>query len=297
MPIPYGTPYRQLDQPFHPANHNIEAMDTMFSTRSVPGAYNGTVERFGSLSILSSLAGKATKIIFKIILILNSKFRGPCLKPLLQTILTRSLSLYSYQKDERAKPGNLLTKLFSFSLPTIKYLSLFPGLFTRIYSSTMLSTSPLSLSCSEVSQWVSQWVSLQPGVSQSVESWQLKLEVGSWGPVTVREPEILGTSTVGSRYQATWLRTLVCVECIHELYKCSINPIINPKPLYSHNNTWQYYLDICHAWNGWYAKDIFRFQARVLRLGCVRVSLYLARLHPLWEVPWPGLCSLMASHR
>jgi hypothetical protein len=29
--------------------------------------------------------------------------------PLLLTILTRSLSLYSYQKDERAKPGNLLT--------------------------------------------------------------------------------------------------------------------------------------------------------------------------------------------
>jgi hypothetical protein len=41
---------------------------------------------------------------------MKSKFRGPCLKPLLLTIPTRPLSLFSYQKDERAKPGNLLTK-------------------------------------------------------------------------------------------------------------------------------------------------------------------------------------------
>jgi hypothetical protein len=51
----------------------------------------------------------------------------------------RSPPLYSYQKDERAKPGNLLTKLCFFSLPTIKRLSLFPGLFTFIYSSTLTS--------------------------------------------------------------------------------------------------------------------------------------------------------------
>jgi hypothetical protein len=74
-------------------------------------------------------------------LILKSKFRGSCPKPLLLTILTGSISLYSYQKDERAKPGKLVTKRCSFSLPTINCLSLFPGIFTFIYSSTILSTS------------------------------------------------------------------------------------------------------------------------------------------------------------
>jgi hypothetical protein len=42
------------------------------------------------------------------------KSRGPSLMPIILTILTSSLS---YQKDERAKPGNLLTKWRSFSLP------------------------------------------------------------------------------------------------------------------------------------------------------------------------------------
>jgi hypothetical protein len=45
--------------------------------------------------------------------------------------------------------------------------------------------------------------------------------------------------------EATWLRTLICVwwwfvRCSHELCKCPINPIINPKPVYSHSIAWQY---------------------------------------------------------
>jgi hypothetical protein len=41
---------------------------------------------------------------------MKSKFRRICLKLLLQTTLTSSLSFYLYQKDERALPGYLLTK-------------------------------------------------------------------------------------------------------------------------------------------------------------------------------------------
>jgi hypothetical protein len=61
---------------------------------------------------------KATNIIFlKIILNLKSKTTGPCFKPMLLTIPTRSLSLYSYQKDERAKPGNFPTRDAVFPSP------------------------------------------------------------------------------------------------------------------------------------------------------------------------------------
>jgi hypothetical protein len=54
-----------------------------------------------------------------------------------------------------------------------------------------------------------------------------------------------GHYIVWSRYQAMWPRTLVCVwkwsaMCSHELYECAINPVINPKPIYSHSNMWQY---------------------------------------------------------
>jgi hypothetical protein len=41
--------------------------------------------------------------------ILKSKLRGPLFQATVLIFLTPSLSLYSYQKDERAKPGNLLT--------------------------------------------------------------------------------------------------------------------------------------------------------------------------------------------
>jgi hypothetical protein len=42
-----------------------------------------------------------------------------CLEPLLITILSSSRSQCPHQKDERAKPGSLLTKLCSFSLPSL----------------------------------------------------------------------------------------------------------------------------------------------------------------------------------
>jgi hypothetical protein len=68
-------------------------------------------------SKLSPIAVKATKIIFPNNTIQQkfrkSKFRCPCPKSLFLTILTPSLSLSSYEKDEREKPGNLLkTTLF-----------------------------------------------------------------------------------------------------------------------------------------------------------------------------------------
>lgn len=47
----------------------------------------------------------------------NQKFRGPSLKPLLPTNLSSSRSVYSYQRDERVKPGNLLTKRYSLLPP------------------------------------------------------------------------------------------------------------------------------------------------------------------------------------
>jgi hypothetical protein len=56
----------------------------------------------------------------------------------------------------------------------------------------------------------------------------------------------MGTSAVKSRYQATAngdcnrLRTLVCawfVKWSNELYKCAINPITNPNPVYNHTHT------------------------------------------------------------
>jgi hypothetical protein len=53
-----------------------------------------------NVSKLGSLPVKATKIIcFKIVLNQKLKLRAPSHKPLLLAILTRSLSLYSYQTD------------------------------------------------------------------------------------------------------------------------------------------------------------------------------------------------------
>jgi hypothetical protein len=57
----------------------------------------------------------------------NSKSRGPCLKPLLLTVITASFLHCPHQKDERAKPGNLLTKRSAFSpCPNVKCVSLLP---------------------------------------------------------------------------------------------------------------------------------------------------------------------------
>jgi hypothetical protein len=59
---------------------------------------------------------------FQTVQFTTSKFPGHCLKPLL-TILTSSLSHCPSQMDGRAKPGNLLAKLYtvsSLSPPQIK---------------------------------------------------------------------------------------------------------------------------------------------------------------------------------
>jgi hypothetical protein len=59
-------------------------------------------------SKLRSLAVKITKVKY-VNTILKSKLRGPLFQATVLIFLTLSLSLYSYQTDERAKPGNLLT--------------------------------------------------------------------------------------------------------------------------------------------------------------------------------------------
>jgi hypothetical protein len=64
-----------------------------------------------------------------------------------------------------------------------------------------------------------------------------------------RQPWSRGTSIVRSHYQAAWLKTLVCVwqwsvRCSHELYKCSIYPVINSKPVFCHTNTCSRIYDI-----------------------------------------------------
>jgi hypothetical protein len=85
----------------------------------------------------------------------------------------------------------------------------------------------------------------------SWESVSLQSAVRVWGwremvaSLQGLEPGSRGTSAVGSRYRSTWLRALVCVQywfvkCSHEPYKCPINPIIYPKPVYSHSIAWQY---------------------------------------------------------
>jgi hypothetical protein len=66
-------------------------------------------------SVHCSLRGPCCTVRINITLI---NFRGPCLKPLLRNNLTSSHSVYSYQRDERAKPGNLLTKRSSL-LPSL----------------------------------------------------------------------------------------------------------------------------------------------------------------------------------
>jgi hypothetical protein len=84
------------------------------------------------------------------------------------------------------------------------------------------------------------------------------LASGSWGKGIVRQPRVRGMFAVGSCYQATAsgdcnrLRTLVCVwqwfvKCNNGLYKCAINPITNPNPIYSHSVTWQW----CQEWLDW----------------------------------------------
>jgi hypothetical protein len=76
----------------------------------------------------------------------KSEFLGPCLKPLLVTIVTTPH--FRSSMDPGPKPENI-TNWCSYSLLTINCLSLFPEIFTFIYCSTTLSTSrALSLSLS-----------------------------------------------------------------------------------------------------------------------------------------------------
>jgi hypothetical protein len=87
----------------------------------------------------------------------------------------------------------------------------------------------------------------------------LLLRAGRWGTGILRESRVRGTSAVGSRYRATAgedrrmkrlfarallncrvcesvivLQLLVVTSCV---YKCSINPITNQYPVYSHTLT------------------------------------------------------------
>jgi hypothetical protein len=55
----------------------------------------------------------------------------------------------------------------------------------------------------------------------------LLLQAGSWGTGIIRESRIMGTSAVEASTRQRLVKT--------------INPIINPNPIYSHSYTWQYY--------------------------------------------------------
>jgi hypothetical protein len=84
----------------------------------------------------------------------------------------------------------------------------------------------------------------------------LLLEAGSWSTWLVRKSRVRGSSAVGSRYQTTventadWediVRAVVnCRVCelakalyllVVTICKCSINPITNPNPVFSHPYT------------------------------------------------------------
>jgi hypothetical protein len=105
---------------------------------------------------------------------------------------------------------------------------------------------------SQLSPWGSSW-----------RKYQLKPAVRVWGwremvaTLREREPGNRGTPSVGSRYQAAWLRPLAYMwywylKCSHELFECPVNPAINPKPVYRHSNAWQHYLIWCdHHNNVW----------------------------------------------
>jgi hypothetical protein len=92
--------------------------------------------------------------------------RGPCLKPPLLTILTSSLLYCHYQRDERAKPGNLLTKLCSFSLPLQQSVSHFSHYF---------SLSPTLLICFHLSFQSSLWTET-PNMEQGCQLLQHVLQ-------------------------------------------------------------------------------------------------------------------------
>lgn len=85
------------------------------------------------LTKLSPFAVKAFKIIFPNCtlrhLCRKSESYGPCLKQLLRTILTSSFPYCPCQKDEWAKPWNLVTKLHSSSIPRNKISLTSPATF------------------------------------------------------------------------------------------------------------------------------------------------------------------------
>jgi hypothetical protein len=92
----------------------------------------------------------------------------------------------------------------------------------------------------------------------------LLLEAGSWDMVIVQEPRVRGASALGSHYQQQLVKTqqtektlyyavVNCRMCelalalqlhVVMISKCSVNPITNPNPIYSHSYTWQYILNM-----------------------------------------------------
>jgi hypothetical protein len=97
----------------------------------------------------------------------------------------------------------------------------------------------------------SEWVR---GLLQFSPCELLLLEAGSWSMGIVRKPSIRGTSAIGSRYWTTGEDTADWEELVCAVVNCrvcelvislwllvvtfcgsSINPIINPNPIYSHS--------------------------------------------------------------
>lgn len=75
---------------------------------------------------------------------INEICRGRCLFPVLLTVHASSLSYHSYQKGERTEPGNLLSKLCTFS-------SLFSRLSLLTYFTTIVSSTSFFIFLSVVS--------------------------------------------------------------------------------------------------------------------------------------------------
>jgi hypothetical protein len=113
--------------------------------------------------------------IFKIILNWKSKFRGPLSQATASKhsdAFTFTLLLSEGRAGEAWEPSY---KIMLFPLPTIKRLSLLPGLFTFIYSSTFCFSLSLSLSDSH-SQGGCILV-----IRRSPQGWSLRRLEVPWG--------------------------------------------------------------------------------------------------------------------
>jgi hypothetical protein len=121
-----------------------------------------------------------------------------------------------------------------------------------MWSAPRLNHAISRMQCSGASWLVSEGVSR--GLLQFSPCELLLLGAANWGTGIVQVPRVWETSTIGSLYQALTQEDLVraganCRVCelvivlellVVVIRRWSINPITNPKPIYSHAYMWQY---------------------------------------------------------